>query len=308
MSLWTWLTGGKNAGSDVKFKANNDKKVPGGHSKIAGRLKQLVAELLRALRKDHRKLQKGHKGLARRHKKLAGSLDEVSSQIEELSGRFETLDEGLVERIADLEETAERIEGGRKQGLRGFTKELEAVKKQIERLRKGPPSPHEEVVELVKALLEKQSEITDRLDAVREQVDGEDTGSDMDLLKAVGGMVQDDDRLLAKASELAENCPEDCFADTFTEEVTSRLRGMRSERVSLLAANDIQLIDTAEDFDPSRHQAVGTVPRSNGETGEARIERVGLLYRDGEEKTVVQPALVSVFEDVETNVSSGERG
>ena len=129
--------------------------------------------------------------------------------------------------------------------------------------------------------------------------EGQKNGRDQDLLKTVGMKVSQYDEFIRNLKSLAEGLPENCFAFTFAQETITRLQGMRAESVSLLAAHDMHLIDSASSFDSACHRPVGTSTRPEGAQGDGEVQRIGLLYRNNGRERVIQPALVVLYEDVE---------
>lgn len=297
MSLWNWLNGRKKDKPESLLEPKEEEE-PGLQS-----MKKLLVALLRSLRNDHRGLGKHQKSLVRNQKDLAQSLENTDGRLDKLSSQLEENDEKFDK---TLEGIVGRIKKDHREALQHIREDMERMEEHIRNLGKKQDQLRVELTELIEQIPEKQSEIRRQLSTVSELMEKAGEAPDRDLLEAIGTMIQDDDRLLQKADDLAEDCPEDCFAEKFTEEISNRLRGMRSERVSMLAANDVELIDSMDGFDPSFHRATGTIPRPEGAEGDGRIERVGLCRRHDGESRVLQRALVSVYEDVEVT-STGRK-
>ncbi len=72
--------------------------------------------------------------------------------------------------------------------------------------------------------------------------------------------------------------------------------------VSLLRSSDVELIDSAEHFDPSRHMPIATRPRPAGASGDGEIIRVGLLEKRQGRDRVIRPASTVLYEDAKIQV------
>jgi len=107
------------------------------------------------------------------------------------------------------------------------------------------------------------------------------------------------DEFVATLRDVAESCSIECFARHFAEQTIQRLQGMRAENVSLLRLHGVELIDSVEKFDASRHRAVGFCPRPEGKEGEGEVKKVGFLLKTEGKEKVLQPAIVVLYEDVE---------
>ena len=123
-----------------------------------------------------------------------------------------------------------------------------------------------------------------------------------DILKALGMSLNQYDEFLGKLKMLADSCSDSCFANRFAKETISGVECMRADVVSLLKMNDIELIVSAERFDPLRHLPIATCPRPDGETGDGEVRRTGLVCRrDGRDK-IIKPASIVLYDDVKVQL------
>ena len=119
---------------------------------------------------------------------------------------------------------------------------------------------------------------------------------DTDLLVQIGTLPDAYDELARSVKALAADCPEGCLARQVAEKTQSGLLALADEAVRLLAVNDMELVETVAEFDPSRHRPVGRVPRPEGARGDGEVKRRGLVLRRDEKERIVKPALVVIYE------------
>lgn len=147
------------------------------------------------------------------------------------------------------------------------------------------------------SLGDQQRLILERLTSI-EEAQATDSPPDQAIEQA-WRQLKDFDEFIATLRSFADDCRSDCFANKFAAETISRLQGIRTEAVNFLAIHDAFLIDSMDRFDPARHCPLGTCSRPGQVTGDGIIQRVGLARRNGNRERVCQPALVTLFDDVE---------
>jgi len=263
-------------------------------------LRKLLNKLYRAIKKDHKALEENQEALAGNQERLRISLKEMGDEAAKL---FENAQQTQDRLQNTIEKASSRITQRHKDLCTGLKQQMAGLQERIEQIGRQQSHYLEKAKELQSLLNSRQEEIKGQLRDLHARLKEAKTAADADVIESIGAMVQDDDRLLRDIDEYVARCPENCFAHEFAEATIERLRGKRSERVALLQSHDVEVIDTAETFDPSVHQALGKVSRAGGETGQARVERIGFLRCSGEDRRVIQKALVSVFDDIEITFS-----
>ncbi len=267
-------------------------------------VKKLLNRLYQAIRKDHKTLEENQAALASNQERLRSTLEKICSEMRELLDHEQRLENRLQ---TSLEKSSRHISARYEELCRQLKQQMESLQDRITQVGVQESHFQKQMENLGDALKGQQEKLEGRIQDVMKRLRDAKTAADADVLESVGAMVQDDDRLLRDIDVHVARCPESCFAHEFAEETIKRLRGKRLERVALLQSHDVEIIDTAETFDPSLHQALGKVPRAGGESGQARVERIGLFQHSGEDRRVIQKALVSVFEDVEITFSENRR-
>ena len=267
-------------------------------------VKKLLNRLYQAIRKDHKTLEDNQAALASNQERLRSALEDICSDMRELLDHEQQLETRLQ---ISLEKSSRHISARYEELCRQLKQQMAGLQDRIAQVGEQESHFQQQMENLGEALKGQQEKLEGRIQDLMKRLRDAKTAADADVLESVGAMVQDDDRLLRDIDEYLARCPEKCFAHEFAEETTKRLRGKRSERIALLQSHDVEVIDTAETFDPSLHQALGKVSRAGGETGQARVERIGLFQHSGEDRRVIQKALVSVFEDVEITFSDNRR-
>jgi len=123
-----------------------------------------------------------------------------------------------------------------------------------------------------------------------------------DILRALGASLDQYDELLSTLRRMAERCPENCFAGAFASETLARLEGMRADVISLLRMNEVELIESAEHFDPRLHRPIATCPRPEGATGDGEVKRIGLIQKQKGKERVIKPAAIVLYNDVKIHL------